>query len=98
MKIDPTVPNGDLFAQPTTRVQEVQSEQRELIQAVRAVNASGQLGFNNELTFAFDRQTQKLVIKIVNRDTNEVIDQIPAERVLRMAEDLKLMWHAATGR
>jgi uncharacterized FlaG/YvyC family protein len=66
------------------------NENREIIQAVRAVNASVQLGDNNELTFSLDRQSRRPVIKIVNRETNEVVQQIPNEQVLRLAEDLKL--------
>ena len=69
---------------------QVRSENREIIQAVRAVNASVQLGDNNELTFSLDRQSRRPVIKIVNRETNEVVQQIPNEQVLRLAEDLKL--------
>ena len=67
----------------------IQSENREIIQAVRAVNASVQLGNNNELTFSLDRQSRRPIIKIVNRETNEVVQQIPNEQVLRLAENLK---------
>jgi len=69
---------------------QIQAENREIIQAVRAVNASVKLGDNNELTFSLDRQTRRPVIKIVNRKTNEVVQQIPNEQILRLAEDLKL--------
>ena len=63
-------------------------DQRTLIQAVRAVNAAEMLGQNNELTFILDRAARKAVVRIVNRETHEVVDQIPAEYVLRMAEEL----------
>jgi flagellar protein FlaG len=63
------------------------TEQRSLIQAVRAVNAADLFGQDKELTFVLDRQTHKAVVRIVNRDTREVIQQIPAEYVLRMAEE-----------
>lgn len=63
------------------------SEQRALIQAVRAVNSAELFGQDKELTFVMDRQTRKAVVRIVNRDTREVIRQIPAEYVLRMAEE-----------
>jgi len=65
------------------------AQQRELIQAVKAVNAAELFGQNNELTFALDRQSRRAVVRIVDRKTNEVIQQIPAEYVLRMAERLK---------
>ncbi|MEQ1884418.1 MAG: flagellar protein FlaG [Bryobacteraceae bacterium] len=62
--------------------------QRELIQAIRAVNAADLFGQNNELTFILDRASKRTVVRIVNRDTREVIQQIPAEYVLRLAEEL----------
>ena len=67
----------------------VQAANREVIQAVRAVNASGKLGDKNQMTFSLDRRTRRPIITIVNRDTNEVVDQIPNEQVLRLAENLK---------
>jgi len=66
----------------------LRDEQRNLIQAVKAVNASGMLGQDNELTFVQDRTLRRAVAQIVNKQTGEVVDQIPAEYVLRMAEEL----------
>jgi flagellar protein FlaG len=71
------------------------AEKRELIRAVKAINAGGSLGAENELVFFLDRQTGRPVIRIVNRVTRDVLRQIPSERVLRLAEDLNL---AADGR
>jgi flagellar protein FlaG len=63
-------------------------ERQALIQAVRAVNAAELFGHNNELTFVLDRATRRAIVRIVDRKTREVVDQIPAEYVLRMAEEL----------
>ncbi|HEY7335279.1 MAG TPA: flagellar protein FlaG [Bryobacteraceae bacterium] len=63
-------------------------EQRSLVQAIKAVNASEMLGQDNELTFVLDRAARRAVARIVNKQTGEVVDQIPAEYVLRMAEEL----------
>ena len=68
----------------------IQAENRGIIQAVRAINASGNLGEDRELVFSLDRQTRRPVIKIVNRDTKEVLRQIPNERVLQLADDIKV--------
>jgi uncharacterized FlaG/YvyC family protein len=46
-------------------------------------------GEDNGLVFQRDPQTQRMVIKIVNRKTQDVISQIPPEYVLRLAESLK---------
>ena len=90
MKIDPAVLAIDPSFQNLKDSIQIQTENREIIQAVRAVNASVKLGDDNELIFSLDRQTRRPVIKIVNRKTNEVLQQIPNEQVLRLAEDLKL--------
>jgi uncharacterized FlaG/YvyC family protein len=46
-------------------------------------------GEENQLTFRRDPETQRMVVRVVNRETEEVVQQIPAEYVLRLAEDLK---------
>jgi flagellar protein FlaG len=65
------------------------AENREVIQAVRALNGTEMFGQDNELMFQRDRLTQRMVIRVVNRQTKEVVSQIPPEYVLRLAEDLK---------
>jgi uncharacterized FlaG/YvyC family protein len=64
-------------------------DQQNLIQAVRAVNAAELLGYESELTFAFDRNSRDPLVRLVDRKTGEVVQQIPAEYVLRMAEEFK---------
>jgi flagellar protein FlaG len=63
-------------------------DQRELIQAVKAVNQAELFG-QNELTFVFDPKTRRTVVRIVNRETREVVDQIPEEYVLNLADEIK---------
>jgi len=67
----------------------VSQEQRSLIQAVKAVNAAEVFGEDRELTFAIDRQSKRVVTRIINRTTGELIDQIPPEYVLHLAEEIK---------
>ena len=73
---------------PTTQVDKA-AENREVIQAVKALNGSEMFGQDNELLFAKDQQTHRMVIRVVNKNTQEVISQIPPEYVLRLAEDPK---------
>lgn len=86
------LPQSPIVAFPVT-TEPVQTnrlaENRDLIQAVRGVNSSGRLGDNRELTFLLDRETRRPVIQIIDRETHEVIQQVPAEYVLRIAEDLR---------
>lgn len=64
-------------------------DQREMISAVRAINASEMFGQDNELTFVMDRQSRRAIVRIVNRKTGEIVKQIPPEYVLRMAEEIR---------
>ena len=66
----------------------VSADQQSLIQAVKAVNAADLFGPNNELSFQLDRNARQVVIRIVNRDTHELVDQLPPEYVLRLAEEI----------
>ncbi len=52
------------------------------------MNAAELLGQDNELSFVVDRNTRRAVVRIVNRETREVIRQIPDEYVLRLAEEI----------
>ncbi len=63
--------------------------QRELIQAVKALNGSELFGDNRELTFVFDRKTHRALARIVDKQTREVIVQLPPEQVLQMAQERK---------
>jgi uncharacterized FlaG/YvyC family protein len=68
---------------------EKSAEHREAIQAVKAVNGAELLGEDNELTFQRDPRTRRMVIRVINRKTKEVVSQVPAEYVLRLAAALK---------
>lgn len=58
-----------------------------MIQAVKAVNASEMFGQENEITFKIDRAAGIAVVRIVNKKTGELVQQIPNEQVLKMAEE-----------
>jgi len=65
------------------------AENREVVQAVKALNNTEMFGQENGLVFQKDPQTQRMVIKVVNRKTKEVVSQIPAEYLLQLAANLK---------
>jgi len=62
---------------------------REVVQAVKALNGTEMFGQDNHLRFQKDRHTGRMVVQVVNSKTDEVISQIPPEYVLSLAEDLK---------
>jgi flagellar protein FlaG len=88
MRVDASSPAIDLSGNNAKDSFQIQSENRQVIQAARAVNTSNSLG-QNELTFSLDPSTRRTIVKIVNRETQEVVEQIPSEVVLRLAETLK---------
>jgi flagellar protein FlaG len=75
--------------QPTSF--EGQTENREMIKAVKALNQTELFGQNNELTFVLDRETHRPLVRIIDRETKEIIRQIPPEYALRLADDLNLL-------
>ena len=71
---------------------QVRAGRRDVIQAVKALQKADQPGFNSqhhEMTYAIDRASRKAVLKIVNRETQEVVLQIPSEEVIRLADMVK---------
>ncbi len=66
------------------------ASQRELIKAVKALNGTELFGYNSELTFVFDRETHRALVRVVDKRTREIILQIPDEDVLRMAKEQNL--------
>ena len=79
--------NYNAAAEPAP-LQPLSQDRRTLIQAVKAINASEMFGQENELTFSMDRAANRMVARIVNKNTREVLIQIPDEYVLRLAEEM----------
>jgi uncharacterized FlaG/YvyC family protein len=90
MNISSSNPSAPLIVHSVTIVPpEVATERRQLVQAAKSVNASGTLG-ENQLVFAVDPTTHHIIMRVENRDTGEVVLQVPPENVMQMAEDLNL--------
>ena len=87
MDISSVKPIG--YSLPPTPVvaQEEAAQRQKLVQAAKAVNASGTFG-RNQLVFMVDRATHRPIIRVVDPDTHEVLLQLPPEYVLRLAQDL----------
>lgn len=89
MEISAIVRTAPATELPYQRPVHLEAQDRELIRAVKKVNEAGLLGSDSELTFILDRETRKLVVRIVDRETKEVIRQIPGESVLRLASSIR---------
>jgi uncharacterized FlaG/YvyC family protein len=82
--------NAALVTSTTASTQaapDLTSENRELIKAVKALNATDLFGSQSELTFVFDRETRRALVRVVDKQTRKVVMQIPPEYVIRMAEE-----------
>jgi uncharacterized FlaG/YvyC family protein len=62
---------------------------REVVTAVHELNRSDLMGEGRQLSFTRDPQTRKPVIQIIDQSSGEVIDQIPPETVLQLAQQLR---------
>ena len=69
--------------------QELATERRELVKAIKAINATEFFGENYELTFVLDRETHRPLMRIVDRQTREVIQQLPPEYTVRLAQEIR---------
>ncbi len=76
-------------AESTIQDRQRQDQTRRLARATKVLNDSGQIASEHELAIALDRHSGQPVIRLIDRNTKEVIQQIPEERVLRMAEEFK---------
>jgi flagellar protein FlaG len=72
-------------AQPVTAEQ--RAERHQLVRAVKKVNETVFAADGREVVYSFDREAKRPVIRLVDKQTQEVIRQIPAEYLLRLAEE-----------
>jgi uncharacterized FlaG/YvyC family protein len=90
MQIGPTNYYTDRYSSPSQPEGQVQlAERRELLQAVKQLEKTSIAGEGNEIRLALDRETRRPVVRIVNRETGELIQQFPTEEVIRLAQRLK---------
>ena len=82
-RADLTVPSN-----PTPAQQNDPSMVRQIVTAIRGLNQSEMMAPDRQLTFMLDPKTQRPVIRIVEKDSGDVIDQIPPEMILLMRDSL----------
>jgi hypothetical protein len=74
---------------PDTRSPNPPMENQVLIQAVQGMNDSQVAGEDGEWTLAIDQQTRLPVIRIISRQTDQVVMQLPAEYILQLQQILQ---------
>jgi uncharacterized FlaG/YvyC family protein len=53
--------------------------------AVRQLNEAGQAGAGREVTLSIDAASRQPVVKVIDSQTNEVIEQVPTKYALALA-------------
>lgn len=83
--------NHEVFPPPADSLQQEQEAKAipESVtrEAVDAANKTAKL-FDSRISFSYDDRIQKVVIKIVQDSTDEIIRQIPPEMMIKMRERL----------
>jgi uncharacterized FlaG/YvyC family protein len=63
--------------------------QRALVQAVKAINPTELFGEGHAFDFVMDQKSKTMLVRIVDKKTGQIVNQIPAEYMLRLAEENK---------
>lgn len=95
MEVGSYAPNLSALALEVYPSRREQAESRDLIRAVKAMNESASMGESNELTYSWDKDLRRPIVRLVNRDTGEVVRQIPSRELLEMARTLASLAPAA---
>ena len=82
----PAMRTQDLQETPIAK-QNVQSSREQLKEAVKATNDFVSL-VNNAVEFSLDDDTGITVVKVIDKNTKEVVRQIPSEEMLAIAKAL----------
>jgi len=85
-KVD-AYPQWTAVTAPAPISPELRAQQERLIQAVQSANEGKLLGENREMTYSVDPGTRRLVFKLIDKKTKDVIRQVPPEYLLRLAEE-----------
>ena len=61
------------------------SQRQKLSQGVKVLNEGKAFGEHQELRLVVDPKTRRILVQVIDKGTNEILRQIPADHVLRLA-------------
>ncbi|MCL2075337.1 MAG: flagellar protein FlaG [Betaproteobacteria bacterium] len=73
---------------PAEEAEKAKQEMAELRSSVESLNQFV-MPYNNSLNFSIDQDTGRLIVKVVDNETQEVIKQIPSEEAVKLARSLE---------
>jgi uncharacterized FlaG/YvyC family protein len=65
------------------------AHRRQVAAALRGLNQMNVFGASRELTFTFDRTSHQMIIRVIDRDTHELVMQLTPEYLLRLWANLQ---------
>jgi uncharacterized FlaG/YvyC family protein len=74
-------------SQTSLATPQVRARTQALVSAVQVLNQSGIAGIGREVTYSTDSTTKQLVVKVVDKESKEVVAQWPSDYALQMAQD-----------
>ncbi|OHD66245.1 MAG: hypothetical protein A2176_06430 [Spirochaetes bacterium RBG_13_51_14] len=77
---------GAALSQPKNVSRELSRD--DILEIVNKLN-TGVREIHERLTFSFHEKTQRVVVKFINTDTNEVIREIPAKEAIKLLEHIQ---------
>lgn len=83
-------PAGQLSRQPAAQEKAAPAEPAQTEQAVHAINGALKL-LSTSLRFEVDEESGKTLVKVMDRDSGELLRQIPSEATLQIARSLDKM-------
>jgi uncharacterized FlaG/YvyC family protein len=84
------VDNVSIFERPPDKLHERNTPPDQLNEAVTRLNNSIQ-NVQRNLEFSMDDKSGRVVIKVTDKETDEVVRQIPSDEVLALAQQLQEM-------
>ena len=85
-----TVQAHSVESSPQKELQKKSRSAEEISKELDTINEKLNMA-NSSLQFSVDSTSQELVVKVVDRDSGEVIRQIPPESIVRLRASLKEM-------
>lgn len=88
MEITPTRPVAAVHAADAP-VPNTQKDNLDVARATRSLNQGGVAGSDRQFSFSVDPKTKIAVVRIVDVNTGELLDQVPNDYILQVAQQLE---------
>jgi len=90
-QVQPAAENNYYAHQEQTRLEQIHTEPKAKPQVQSAASDIEQIGliFNKKLKFVIDHSSNDVIVKVIDKETDKVIKELPPEELQRMHNDLK---------